>query len=221
VSVVFDPAPPRRSGGGPGLWVVPLLGVLVAIAVVKPWASSAPDPERPPTPGPLPSAPTASPSRGVPPWVDPRLPRVRAIGRVLTDRHTWGVRAIVDAGPTGSLVELWEPAAPPLPGGIASLGARSSDAVVFAVERGQVRLLGLTFPRGERPTEVRVAVPRPLGGTSRVTVRQVAVTRDWGLVFLMAPADRTAWPPGLYDVRVELADAVTSISVLIRGGAAS
>jgi len=150
-----------------------------------------------------------------------------SIRRAVRPREGWGIRILVDgrtsirppAIPLG-LEELWQPAAPPLPDGIASLGDASSDAVVFATENRAVRLIGLTVPANVDVADIRIRAHRPLGRRQLVPLRRVEVVRRGEPYLVLAPVGESGWEPGIYVVAVDLSGDRTAITVVLTEDAA-
>ncbi|HVL53613.1 MAG TPA: hypothetical protein VM344_05080 [Vitreimonas sp.] len=215
MAVVFAPQPPRRPAGRASRLPAVLAVGLLAVAVLKPWSSTADD-DATADATPMPTSPA----------LDRRLPRPHAVERAIQRHDAWGVRAIVESAVDGGsaarrVEELWEAVEPAPAGAIPSVSGVTADAARFRVGDRLVRLIGLTVPPAVGSPNVHVIVARPLGRVQTVAVRRVLVRRHGDDVPLLAPAAGGAWEPGVYQLRIGAGDSRFALTVAIfRAGSA-
>jgi hypothetical protein len=204
--VGFSPRRVAVGGRRRATVVATATAVLVAIAVLKPWATPAPaGTETAGSPGP-PSSPTGAATSTSP--IDARrLPRRETVERAIEPRDEWGVRVMVAApqpGDEGRLQELWQPTVPALPGAIPSLSGDVGGLPPFTVADGRLQLVGFTAPPDAVVDAITLVVGRPLGRAVTLEVTSVGHRGGGALSILVRPRDGSPWPPGVYQFRFML-----------------
>jgi hypothetical protein len=237
------PVAGRRRGVDPVVLAAAVVTVLLVAAVVKPWGGTASPAEQAAAAEAAARLATGRPAASgqvgmrQPAYVLPvpasvertPLPPRGLVLEALSARDEWGARALFELPerlpkPGGvadrRVEERWLPAAPPLPGGIRSLGPDSSDAVVFQTGGRVTRMIGITTPADVTVRHVQVQVVRPLGRRTRVQV--VAVPDGHRGTFLFAPTTLDGrinpWPGGTYQISLEVDGVATAVTIVLDPG---
>jgi hypothetical protein len=211
---------------------------LLLVAVMKPWGPTAEEAteraveERTAAEATRGPSSRAQPGMRQPAYVLPvpgarpsPLPPRRLVLAALETYDAWGARTLLETprdATDGSalearVVELWQPATPPMVGGVRSEDPDSRNAIVFELGDRNARLIGITMPESVVARGVHVTVSRPLGRRTRVNV--VAVPDDRGVSYMFAPATLdgriNAWPPGTYVIALEVDGVRTAVTIVL------
>jgi len=129
------------------------------------------------------------------------------------ERHdAWGIRLIPT---TQRLEQIWLPAPTPMPDGVPDLDDALVRQVFVTADLRPVRLLGLSTPRDVDVERVTVAAARQHEPGGPVILDDIPFHRWDPRSLLLAPADRQDWSPGIYQIRIDLGESETAITVAI------
>jgi hypothetical protein len=228
VSVDFDPVRlrPRPRRIDPARVVILTIVVGLAVAIVKPWASTTTDAPAPsvvvvpPTsspsgPTPTSTAPIARPavSTGVP------APTWAEVAPVIKAHDTLGIRAILVARRLNvgtpadpRFQERWSRTTPDLGGADTAYVARDDQSIVA---------LGITFPIDAAPLDVRIWRLHASDELEWIDARPLDPTDPIG-AFTFAKigpsgTDTQVWPSGHYRIDILATDAIHRIELQIPG----
>ena len=230
MSFDFEPVTvaPRRRRFDPILLVILAIVAGLAVALVKPWASS-PTPETPVAPVAVVPAPSVSPA-GPPtprpttavaaPAVTNGLPEATwaEVAPVIKTHDSWGVRAILVArrpsvGSPASprFLERWTSTSP---------DSSTNEIAQVASDDQSVIGLGVTFPSKVEPLDMRIWRLHANDQAEWIDARPLQpADRDGSFTFLRPDPTGSArtWEAGTYRVDLLTADGLYSIAVGIPG----
>jgi hypothetical protein len=207
-------AVPRRGPGSRRAIAVGTgLALILTVAIAKPWQSAAP-PERAVRPVSVDAKVSAAPVRDARPSATP-VPRHLGAIPALERHDAWGIRLIPT---TRRLEQIWLPAPTPMPDGVPDLEHVLVRSVLVTADQRPVRLLGLSTPRDVDVERVTVATARQHEPGGPLTLDEIPFHRWDPRSLLLAPADRQDWSPGIYQIRIDLGESETAITVAIVAG---
>ena len=226
MSIDFDPVTvqPARRRFDPVLFVILAIVAGLAIAIVKPWASSpTPDSPVPPVaiaPSVLPSEPpTLTPAAAVAaPAVTTGLPAATwaEVAPILKAHDQWGVRTILVA----RRPSVGSPALPRFLERWTTTTPDSSTIAQVARDDQSVVGLGVTFPSKIEPLDVRIWRMHTNDQAEWIDARPLQPSgRDGSFTFVRSDPSGSArsWEAGQYRVDLLAADRLYSIAVQIPG----
>jgi hypothetical protein len=230
VSFDFEPVSvaPRRRRFDPMLLVIVAIVAGLAVALVKPWASS-PTPETSVPPVAVVAAPSASPT-GPPtprPMIAVAVPAVTnglpeatwaEVAPVIKTHHRWGVRAILVA----RRPSVGSPAYPRFIERWTSTTPDSSTTEVAQVARDDQSIVGLgvTFPSKIEPLDMRIWRLHANDQAEWIDARPLQpADRDGSFTLIRSDPSGSArtWEAGNYRIDLLAADRLYSIAVGIPG----
>lgn len=206
-------------GGGHGraLLAIVIVGLLIGLAILKPWDESPPTSVVLPTPIAMQKAPPPIAQRAPSPSPSTRPRRVPAwppdLVGVVTPRAEWGIRAIVaSASADGSgpmLSELWHPVDP----------ADRTEPVEIDPGEGVVLAFGFTSPLDRPVLDARVWSISHGGLTYVAAQRAVLPGQGVEAVFYPPIASRhgQAWQPGVYRLDALTGRGIVPVEIVIPG----
>lgn len=219
MSVEFEPVKlGRRRWIDPVVIGVAGVALLLVVAVVKPWADTAPETTASAVPTILPSTSEPEPS----PALADALPLTWAdVAQVVSRREAWGIRTIVlDPSSQAS-----SGASPPYKERWSAIGGSGDTTAVVDGRDGIVVALGVTFPLAETPLDVRIWLDHGGRDLEWIDARPVNdVPARGAYLFVrggLAEAALRPWEPGRYRVDVLVGGDIRRIDleILDRTGA--
>lgn len=192
--------------------VAALVVAALAVAVVKPWGgdttATAVAEASPPSPVADPSSKPIGNASPVPATAISARPQVgwSDLAPVMVSRDEWGIHAILgtpgrtSTGTRTTYSERWSP-----------LRERADDDPIAVLQLGDSSLvaLGISYPNGQAPLDVRIWRRSSTGTLYWVDARPVArMPAEGGLVFVPPPSDpgAPAWGAGEYRIDLLLAE---------------
>lgn len=189
----------------------------LGLAIAKPWGGGGPDDPALVAPSPSASAEAAAPSPepAAPVLLDPADPWL-AVGLLsaVEARDQWGISALSDGPPSGSLIpafeEAWQRAVPTAGGPVAPLILNAP---------GPVRALAITAPSGDIPLDVRAWTRLTGGGWGWLLVARSASGHPAALPVLLPPSGVDGpldhWPSGRYRIDLLMGDRVQRVDITL------